>query len=473
MALLPSEYESFSAENETRNHLSYILVNKTIAEFNCYLSVYNESFHTMLTDGKQLICNGTWDGISCWPPTIADHLAYIPCFSEFNGIFYDITQNASRYCYANGSWAKSDYSKCSPLRPEVEIFQGLWGSREVSTLYCCGYGLSLIALIIALCIFLYFKDLRCVRNTIHINLMATFVLFELTWFLSSFLQPYKKGLVFDPSCFFFILLTYFLITNFFWMLVEGLYLYTLVVKTFSRELVNIHVYALIGWGLPMVIILIWVPVAYHFFQPTDQLTCPWHNNTTYSYIYQVPLLIVLLINIFFLIKIMWVLVTKLRATTNVESQQYRKAAKALLVLIPLLGVTHILFLVTPTSQMARIIVTYVQATFLSTQGLTVAVLYCFLNGERWKATRTVRGKEHTGNSRNTYVSRSLHCSEGMKKSRTREDRHRGSCISFTTTTTYVSNYPGGRDTGSGQRQVSNGSGNGYDPLNTQINEELL
>lgn len=59
----------------------------------------------------------------------------------------------------------------------------------------------------------------------------------------------------------------------------------------------------------------------------------------------------------------------------------RKAAKALLVLIPLLGVTYILVIWTPSHKTARVVFTYLQITLLSTQGFTVAVLYCFMNGE--------------------------------------------------------------------------------------------
>ncbi|GFT58430.1 hypothetical protein TNCV_2119251 [Trichonephila clavipes] len=49
------------------------------------------------------------------------------------------------------------------------------------------------------------------------------------------------------TCVLVIFLTYLMVTNFFWMFVEGLYLYILAVKTFSIEVVRIQVYALIGW----------------------------------------------------------------------------------------------------------------------------------------------------------------------------------------------------------------------------------
>ena len=59
----------------------------------------------------------------------------------------------------------------------------------------------------------------------------------------------------------------------------------------------------------------------------------------------------------------------------------RKAAKALLVLIPLLGVTYLLLLVTPSEGAAKRVFTCLQGALLSTQGFMVAVLYCFMNGE--------------------------------------------------------------------------------------------
>jgi corticotropin releasing hormone receptor 1 len=71
-----------------------------------------------------------------------------------------------------------------------------------------------------------------------------------------------------------------------------------------------------------------------------------------------------------------VLITKLRATNNAETQQYRKATKALLVLIPLLGITYILVITGPAEGVSAVIYDYVTAVLLSTQVIQV---FCSLN----------------------------------------------------------------------------------------------
>ncbi|KFM67079.1 Diuretic hormone receptor, partial [Stegodyphus mimosarum] len=144
-------------------------------------------------------------------------------------------------------------------------------------------------------------------------------------------------------------------------------------------------------------------------------------------------------------KIMWVLITKLRATNTVESEQYRKAAKALLVLIPLLGVTYILVIATPDHRTGEVIFTFIQATLLSLQGFIVAVLYCFLNGEvqnsfrhrfeRWKVRRAInRGQHQTLSCRS-----SPHDGEKLYRNRGVRD----SCTSFATSTSFI-NFQSGR-----------------------------
>lgn len=42
--------------------------------------------------------------------------------------------------------------------------------------------------------------------------------------------------------------SYIQVTNFFWMLVEGLYLHTMIVWAFSADKIRFWYYALLGWG---------------------------------------------------------------------------------------------------------------------------------------------------------------------------------------------------------------------------------
>ncbi|XP_076673789.1 diuretic hormone 44 receptor 1 isoform X2 [Andrena cerasifolii] len=335
---------------------------------------------------EQAGCEIDWDSLLCWPRTPPGTTATLPCLEELNGIRYDSTQNASRWCMSDGTWDKySNYTLCSDVRePAIE------GSVEVisTTIYFVGYSLSLLTLIVAVSIFLYCKELRCVRNKIHTNLMFTYILADLMWILNNVTQVSMQPDV--PTCVVFLsLLNYFQLTNYFWMFVEGLYLFLLVVKTFTGDNIKLKLCVVIGWGMPFLFITMWgiaksldqgiltkanqeVPLGKH---------CPWMVSHPYDWFYQGPAILVLGVNVAFLFMIMWVLITKLWSTTNAETQQYRKASKALLVLIPLLGVTYVLVLTGPTEGQVANAFSYTRAVLLSSQGLFVALFYCFLNTE--------------------------------------------------------------------------------------------
>lgn len=442
-------------------------------ELDCYIRFLNYN-----STERNDTCLSVYDEIVCWPPTTGGSMAVLPCFDQFNSVKYDTTKNATRFCHVNGTWAnKADYFDCKPLDTEDNyIVTVFWDVKDARTIYFVGYILSLVALLVALWIFISFKDLRCLRNTIHTNLLITYVLIDITWIITGTLQLNETS--HKVACIMIIFLTYLLVTNFFWMLVEGLYLYILVVKTFSIELVKFYVYALIGWGLPAIFVTTWALVkAYYAHSNRDDIlmnnSCTWQSKDHYDYIFQCPIILVLIINIFFLCQIMWVLITKLRAATSVESKQYWKAAKALLVLIPLLGITYVVVIVTPTENTAKAVFTYLQAALLSTQGLTVAILYCFLNGEvrnsirhhieRWKNQRGI-GKA----PRHSLTYRTSLQGECVRLYNNRSGyRERGSCMSFSTTTTCI----GGschQCSVSSQHRQSNGS---YGPV--PIKDELL
>lgn len=429
-----------------------VLGNISLAELECYLTGVNDTQDAAGGTAGTAFCARTWDGLSCWPVTPGGSVAVLPCIPFLNDLFYDTSNNVTRTCFENGTWAaRSDYSSCRPL---FEVDKKV----DETTIYYIGYGISLFALTIALWIFLYFKDLRCLRNMIHVNLMVTYFLISITWITTASLQSVPSPAYRQTACFLYILLTYLMGTNFFWMFVEGLYLYILVVKTFSVEVIRLQVYAVIGWGVPAVVVIVWAVTKAYYSPSHNDVTlfdgmCVWQLKDIYDCTFICPVVIVLLVNMFFMGEIMWVLITKLRAATTLETQQYRKAAKALLVLIPLLGVTYILVIWTPSHKTAKVIFTYLQVTLLSTQGFTVAVLYCFLNGEvrntirhhlgRWKTSRSLRVDRARQGLSYRVGCRQAQQAQPLETTRLYKGRApRASCVSFTSTTSTVGIQPG-------------------------------
>ncbi|XP_056633381.1 diuretic hormone receptor-like [Diorhabda sublineata] len=395
----------------------------------------------------QRFCKVISDSVLCWPPTPYNSTATIRCFSELFNIKYDDTQNATRECLWNGTWSKSNYSACR------EIIALPADVETQTTIYFIGYTLSLVTLAIAMTIFTYFKELRCLRNTIHMNLMLSYILTYCMWIVTLISLNFGGSIL----CIFIVtLLHYFHITTFFWMFVEGLYLYILVVETLTRENFKLRVYAFIGWGMPMIFVLIWASVK-SVIPANDDLanTCRWFESHTIDWIFQAPTLVVLLLNLVFLLCIMWVLITKLRSANTVETQQYHKAAKALLVLMPLLGITYVITIYAPTPDKTSInVFECTRAVLLSTQGFTVALFYCFLNTEvqntlrhhfeNWKTRRSLGPRSLRSGSRSKdWSPRSRTESIRLYSQPTNIYHKRESCTSELTTTTVVTVNGGG------------------------------
>ncbi|KAJ8979373.1 hypothetical protein NQ317_003072, partial [Molorchus minor] len=88
------------------------------------------------------------------------------------------------------------------------------------------------------------------------------------------------------------------------------------------------------------------------------------------------------VNLLFLLNIIRVLIVKLRESQTSEIEQVRKAVRAAIFLLPLMGIAHILFFYYKFNEAWKFALWSYSAYFLGTfQGFFVAVLYCFLNGE--------------------------------------------------------------------------------------------
>ncbi|XP_061886616.1 corticotropin-releasing factor receptor 1 isoform X1 [Entelurus aequoreus] len=355
-------------------------------------SMWNESLHNNNNNNNRsshvigLYCDTSVDGIgTCWPRSPAGHMVARPCPHTFYGVRYNTTSSVYRKCLANGTWAaRGNYSMCQAILHQEK---GKLHYQIAVIINFLGHCISMLALLVAFFLFLCLRSIRCLRNIIHWNLITAFILRNATWFL---VQITINPQVHESNVVWCRLVTasfnYFHSTNFFWMFGEGCYLHTAIVLTYSTDKLRKWMFFCIGWCIPFPIIVAWAVGKFYY----DNEKC-WFGKRAgvyTDYIYQGPMILVLVINFIFLFNIVRILMTKLRASTTSETIQYRKAVKATLVLLPLLGITYMLFFVNPgEDEVSQMVFIYFNSFLESFQGFFVSVFYCFLNSEVRSAAR--------------------------------------------------------------------------------------
>ncbi|KAI3355479.1 hypothetical protein L3Q82_018315 [Scortum barcoo] len=335
-------------------------------------------------------CHGEWESLSCWQSTTFGEVMTLPCPSPLLRLFGK-NGNLSRNCTENG-WSvvyPAIMAACSlnitDKPSELVFYNVVW---ILSTL---GHSLSLITLLTSTVIICLFRRLHCTRNYIHLNLFVSCSCFEL-WPCSSsktrcFSQtPKTPTAARNPrwqvgcrsSLAFF---HYSIMANFFWLLVEGLYLHTLllVVHNYSTRL---SIYMLIGWGIPFVFTVAWIICRINL----EDTNC-WeiNQNPVPVRLINWPIMASVTINFILFISIIRILVQKLRCTDvgGNEQSQYKRLAKSTLLLIPLFGINYVVFvyLMEPRDSSMEHIKIFFELGLGSFQGFVVAILYCFLNSE--------------------------------------------------------------------------------------------
>uniref|UniRef100_A0A8C4D9P6 Vasoactive intestinal polypeptide receptor 2 n=1 Tax=Dicentrarchus labrax TaxID=13489 RepID=A0A8C4D9P6_DICLA len=332
-------------------------------------------------------CRGEWDNVSCWQSAAVGEVMTLPCPSPLLHLFGK-NGNLSRNCTQKG-W--------SVVYPTVAIAcqtnntdepNDLVFYRVVRILSTLGHSLSLIALLTSTIIICLFRRLHCTRNYIHLNLFVSFMLRAVAVLTKDTLlfsddettdcstQPSlvgcKASLVF---------LNYFIMANFFWLLVEGLYLHALLLVIHNYS-IRLSIYMLIGWGIPFVFMVAWIICRINL---EDTRCWEMNENPVPNRLINWPIIASVIINFILFISIIRILVQKLRCTDvgGNERSQYRRLAKSTLLLIPLFGINYVVFvyLMEPTNKTMNYIKIFFELGLGSFQGLIVAVLYCFLNSE--------------------------------------------------------------------------------------------
>ncbi|KRZ41293.1 Corticotropin-releasing factor receptor 1 [Trichinella pseudospiralis] len=332
-------------------------------------------------------CPPNFDGFNCWPPILINTSVSLPCPPDFLIIENDVTFNDSvvtRYCNANFTWDAAQYAEC--LSNYAELYSSgmpiLNHLKAMYYIYWIGYTVSFVVLLTSLAIFIKYRSLWCLRNIIHSNLILCFACQCATWIAYSTIvyEIIMKHFLYESVKYCFIatiLLKYFVTAGFFWMFVEGLYLLVSVRFSFQTHFINYTMCAIIGWGIPMLLVIISSVTRKKI--PHD--SC-WNEPSKSDYIFLGPIVFILIVNLFILLVVLKVLIKQLKVTVFKESEKMKKIAKGLFVLCPLLGTTYIFTLIPPQHPpWLKLTFSYSTTVLTSTQGIVIAVLFCFSHSE--------------------------------------------------------------------------------------------
>uniref|UniRef100_A0A3B4Z029 Pituitary adenylate cyclase-activating polypeptide type I receptor-like n=1 Tax=Stegastes partitus TaxID=144197 RepID=A0A3B4Z029_9TELE len=327
-------------------------------------------------------CEMQWDGVSCWPTASEGEIVSVYCPRLLVSTAL-ITRNCTVAGWSQPSlpYYKACYYEAYEQDEDVGKEKNYFDTLRL--IYSVGYGASLAALLVAVLVFCCFRKLLCTRNYIHLNLFVSFILRSLAVFIkdavlfadksmdhctASTLQC-KAAVTFFHFC---------VLSNFSWLLVEGLYLQTLLLLTFIQTRRLLWIYVVLGWGSPSLTIVIWALLKTQL----DDEGC-WDNlESRLWWIIKIPILLSIFINLLIFLNISRIIAQKTKATNTNQSETrvYRSLVRSTLLLIPLFGLHYVLFAVVPENVGVRPRL-YLELVLGSFQGFIVAVLYCFLNGE--------------------------------------------------------------------------------------------
>ncbi|XP_073976675.1 pigment-dispersing factor receptor isoform X2 [Rhodnius prolixus] len=366
--------------------------------------------HDNVTFEDTPFCPAVWDQVLCWPPTKGGLTSTQSC-PNHHGV--DPSRLVSKRCLENGKWEGigetgwTNYTTCySPdlIQLFKKLFTGPYShdaikmkyqiAERTRTLEIYGFSISLAALFISLYIFSHFRVLKNNRTKIHKNLFAAMVaqaVIRLTLYVDQAIIRARKVQGIDNTPILceasYVLLEYARTAMFMWMFIEGLYLHNVVSVRVFQETFHYKLYTSLGWGAPVIMTSAWaVTLAVQM-----KTECWWgYNLSIYFWILEGPRFAVVILNFLFLLNIIRVLVVKLRQSHTNEIEQVRKAVRAAVVLLPLLGITNLAnMLGAPLDRQVWEFAAWSYATHFLTsfQGFFVAALYCFLNGEVRNALR--------------------------------------------------------------------------------------
>ncbi|CDQ64177.1 unnamed protein product [Oncorhynchus mykiss] len=260
----------------------------------------------------------------------------------------------------------------------MNYMESKWTQEEediLTKLTFIGSGASLCALVLTLMLFTVLDIPKSDRTSIHKNLFIALTCAQIVLLCGGSAVNNKVACTLVAA-----LLHLFFMAAFSWMLVEGLLLWSKVVAVNLSEDQHMKYYYLIGWGLPVLIVTITLASASGKYSADGHCWLSVQNGVIWGF--AGPVIFIIMVNIMVLMRVVVITISTAKRrsimlamdSSPVEQayEQIRAAVKAVLVLLPILGLTWLCGVLVPFS----IVMAYI---FIFLNSLQVLATYFHLS----------------------------------------------------------------------------------------------
>ncbi|KAH7642396.1 7 transmembrane receptor -like protein 3 [Dermatophagoides farinae] len=351
-------------------------------------------------------CPAKWDGFMCWNSAKPGTISYQTCPSMTYfalGIKPTSCRNelANKECWHNSTWARISKAHFD----EVEKKWINYSEEYTNYLPCSTPGATIKLKFIRISIVIYvislvltsigfillwtFCNERHKLREIHLNFFLSLILtasFSLSVLIFIKEQHYRLNSMIDKNPIWCRILMLLMktarLTNYCWMLNEGIILWQLVVRPMPVNKIRMTKFYLLGWFSPIIIISFYTFI--HSMEVFNK-SC-WTKSMGYwELIYIVPTITFIVINTILLIYMMYVLLHKSFTTSNNMNHQLRSSVGKSLLLVPVFGI-HYMFYIVPFDPFEscasyQFVFHYIMIITEALQGSIVTAVFCFFNQE--------------------------------------------------------------------------------------------
>ncbi|KAL1023323.1 hypothetical protein UPYG_G00039220 [Umbra pygmaea] len=289
----------------------------------------------------------------------------------------------------------------------MNYMEDKWSPEEeviLMKLTFIGSGASLCALLVTLMLFTVLDIPKSDRTSIHKNLFVALTCAQIVLLCSGSAVNNKVTCTLVAA-----LLHFFFMAAFSWMLVEGLLLWSKVVTVNLSEEQHMKYYYLIGWGLPVLIVTITLASASGNYSADGHCWLSVQNGVIWGF--TGPVIFIITVNAMVLTRVVVITISTAKRRSSMLAsgsspveqayEQIRAAVKAVLVLLPILGLTWLCGVLVPFST----VMAYVFILLNSLQGLSIFLIYGVYNTEVRSTVNRIKERRKAHNFSNCGSSR--------------------------------------------------------------------